>query len=595
MKSKILSRRDLDFMLYEWLHIEKLLVRERFTDHSRETFDSFMDLSAEISETWFAPHNRLGDLKEPYLSSGEVVTIPEVQIALEKFAETGLLGATQDNSRGGYQIPSTISRACFMWFQAANISTSSYALLSMANANLLMEHGTEEQIDTYARPIFEGRYFGTMCLSEPQAGSALSEIRCRAVKTDDGNYRLFGNKMWISGGEHSISQNIVHLVLARVEGAPSGVKGLSLFIVPKYLIGEDESLRTRNDVVVAGLNHKMGNKGTVNTILNFGEGKHEPLGSPGAIGYLVGEENGGLACMFHMMNEARVGVGAGAVALGYTSYLHALEYSRGRLQGRSTVAVEDDSRQVPIIRHSDVRRMLLSSKCFVEGGLALILFAASLEDEMKTGESDVARAEASLLLDLLTPVVKSWPSQWCLAANDLAIQIHGGYGYASEYSVEQFYRDNRLNAIHEGTHGIQALDLLGRKVRLEDAAAFNLLIRRIKGTLSEKILGFDPELESLRIAVAQLELVTNTLRTQAEPRVGLSNATAYLEAFGHIVIGWLWLEQVMATGKNTEAFYEGKRLAAQYFFKYEFPRVSAQLELLGNFERMLLDFNDEVL
>ncbi len=370
MPSLLLNRRDLDFLLYEWLDVLSLTSRERHKEHSKETFDDVLGLAEQIATEHFAPHNRKADANEPSFDGETVTLIPEVKRALEVFAEAGLLGGTLDEELGGLQLPTVIGNAVFAWFQAANVGTSSYPFLTIGNANLLLAHGSKEQVDTYVRPMVEGRYFGTMCLSEPQAGSSLSDVTTRAEPQDDGTYRLFGNKMWISAGDHDLTENIVHLVLAKIPGGPAGVKGISLFIVPKVVAETGE----RNDVVLAGLNHKMGFRGTVNTLLNFGEGKHTPGGRPGAVGFLVGEPHQGLKYMFHMMNEARVGVGLGATALGYTGYLHALDYAKGRPQGRPVDAKDPASPQVPIIQHADVKRMLLAQKSDVEGALGLILY-----------------------------------------------------------------------------------------------------------------------------------------------------------------------------------------------------------------------------
>ncbi|MBJ7453336.1 MAG: acyl-CoA dehydrogenase, partial [Blastococcus sp.] len=307
--SLILSRRDLDFLLHEWLDVEALTKRPRFTEHSRETFDAVLDLAAQVATDHFAPHNRTADENEPRMVDGKVVLVPEVARALGVFAETGLMAGSFDEEFGGMQLPHTVGQAVLAWFLAANIGTSGYPFLTMANARLILAHGSREQIDTFVAPMVEGRWFGTMALSEPQAGSSLADITTKAERQDDGSYRLTGNKMWISGGDHELTENIVHLVLAKVPGGPAGVKGISLFVVPKFLVGDDGTLGERNDVVLAGLNHKMGYRGTTNTLLNFGEGVHTPGGRAGAVGYLVGEENRGLTYMFHMMNEARIGVG----------------------------------------------------------------------------------------------------------------------------------------------------------------------------------------------------------------------------------------------------------------------------------------------
>ena len=348
-------------------------------------------------------------------------------------------------------------------------------MLTMANANLIAKFGTPDQIDAFLRPMLAGRFSGTMALSETQAGSSLADILTRAEPQADGTYRLFGSKMWISGAEHELTDNIVNLVLAKIPGGPAGTKGISLFIVPKYLVNEDGSIGERNNVVIAGLNHKMGQRGITNTVLNF----------DGAVGYLVGEPHRGITYMFTMMNEARLGVGMGAVSLGYTGYLKSLDYARERPQGRPVTAKDPTTPQIPIIEHADVKRMLLAQKAYVEGGMALLLYCAKLVDLQHSAQTDAERDAVTLLLDILTPVGKSWPSQWCLEANSLAIQVHGGYGYTREYDVEQHYRDNRLNPIHEGTHGIQSLDLLGRKVTQRGGASLAALGEAIAQTVDD--------------------------------------------------------------------------------------------------------------
>ena len=591
--SLVLSRRDLDFLLHEWLQVERLSERERFAEHSRETIDAVLDLAAEIAVDHFAPHNRLADENEPHVVDGTVVLVAEAAKALAVFAEAGLAAGTLDEELGGLQLPQVVAKAVTTWFQAANIGTSAYPFLTMANAHLLVAHGSPEQVDTYVRPMAEGRWFGTMALSEPQAGSSLADITTRAEPQDDGTYRLTGSKMWISGGEHELSENIVHLVLAKIPGGPAGVKGISLFIVPKHLVGPDGSLGERNDVVLAGLNHKMGYRGTTNTLLSFGEGVHTPGGAPGAVGYLVGEAHRGLSYMFHMMNEARIGVGLGATALGYTGYLHALDYARTRTQGRPPTAKDPASRPVPIIQHADVRRMLLASKSYVEGGLALGLYCARLVDEEETAGTPEERERAHLLLEVLTPIAKSWPSQWGLVANDLAIQVHGGYGYTRDFPVEQFYRDNRLNPIHEGTHGIQGLDLLGRKVVMSGGAGLRVLGETIAATTARAAGTPWVDLAAdVDRSVAELARVTAALWAAGDVAVTLANATVYLEAAGHVVVAWLWLEQALAAEGRQGDFYDGKRQAARYFQRWELPKVATQLALLGSLDTTVLQMDD---
>ncbi|MEI2728042.1 MAG: acyl-CoA dehydrogenase [Candidatus Nanopelagicales bacterium] len=592
MSSLILSRRDLDFLLFEWLGVDELTKRERFAEHSRDTFEDILDLAELIATNDFAPHNKKNDSNEPTFDGTTVTTNPEVAAAVKKFSEAGFIGSTMDEEVGGMQLPSSVAFAAFAWFAAANVGSAGYPMLTMGNANLIISHGTEEQIDTFVRPMVEGRYFGTMCLSEPQAGSSLADVATRAEEVGDGTYRLFGNKMWISGGDHELTENIVHLVLARIPGSPAGVKGLSLFIVPKYLINEDGSRGERNDVALAGLNHKMGQRGITNTLLNFGEGIYSPGGQAGAVGYLVGEPNRGLAYMFHMMNEARIAVGMGATSLGYTGYLHALQYAKERPQGRPVLEKDPNSPQIPIIEHADVRRMLLAQKAYAEGAMALTLYCGRLVDEQHTGATEEDRRNAELLLDLLTPIVKSWPSQWCLEANSLAIQVHGGYGYTREYNVEQFYRDNRLNPIHEGTHGIQGLDLLGRKVIMQDGAALKLFMARVQDTVDRGLAQGGEVADwagQLSAAINDIAVLTAELWGSGQFDVVLANASAYLEAFGHIVLAWIWLEQAEAAAGNPGDFYQGKLQAARYFFATELPKTGPQIALLRSLDRTSLD------
>jgi alkylation response protein AidB-like acyl-CoA dehydrogenase len=443
-----------------------------------------------------------------------------------------------------------------------------------------------------------------MCLSEPQAGSSLADIRTRALPQADGRYRVFGNKMWISGGEHEIGENIVHLVLAKIPDAdgrlPPGVQGISLFTVPRRLVDEAGRAGERNDVALAGINHKMGYRGTVNCLLNFGEGRFRTEGEAGAIGEIVGEPGEGLAIMFQMMNEARTTVGLGAAALGYTGFLHALDYARARPQGRLRGARDPASPQVPIVQHADVRRMLLAQKAYASGALALCLYAARLDDDRRSLEDGDARRDAHLLLELLTPVAKSWSSQWGLVANELAIQVHGGYGYTREYNVEQFYRDNRLNPIHEGTFGIHALDILGRKTRPADGAALEKLSWRIARTIAaaRPVPSLAVHARTLDDAWARIVDVTARLHALDDADLRLANASSYLEAFGHVVVGWIWLDQAVAAHAllaHADAdgdFLRGKLAACDYFFGWELPKVGAWLAVLDPVDRTPLDTPD---
>ena len=607
-------RATVDFLLHDWLKAETLCQRERHAEHSRETFDAVLDLSEKIANEQFAPINRLTDEHEPTFD-GVTVTLPkETPVAMAAFNEAGLMAASKDVELGGMQLPTVVEIASMSFFYKASVSLAAYPMLTRGNANTILAHGTPKQIEVFAKGGFEGRTFGTMCLSEPQAGSSLSDISTRAVPDVKGDgtgvdwtedvlgkrYRLKGNKMWISGGEHEMGENIVHLVLAKIPGPDGkpvpGVKGISLFIVPRKLVKADGSITSqRNDVALAGLNHKCGYRGTVNTLLNFGEGKFPVNGEAGAVGYLIGKEGEGLKCMFTLMNEARISVGVGATMLGYAGYEYSLQYAKDRPQGRHMGAGGKDhsAPQVPIIGHTDVKRMLMMQKAIAEGGLALGLLCAQLVDDQHTGSGEEAE-KAGLLLELLTPIAKSWPSEWAQEANSLAIQILGGYGYTRDYPVEQYWRDNRLNMIHEGTHGIQGLDLLGRKVVMNGGKALSVLAERISETIQKAghVNGLAEHANALAQALQKVGATTKAAWATGEPEAALANATPYLQAFGHTVLAWIWLELGLAA-KSAQAqgqwdasplgpgFLKGKLAATDYFFAYELPKIDAWLGVVS--------------
>jgi alkylation response protein AidB-like acyl-CoA dehydrogenase len=598
-------RSTLDFLLYDWLKSDKLNQRTRFTDHSRETFDAVLDTCERIAKEKFAPFNRLVDTQEPKAEMGpdgalRVILPQATHDARAAYAESGMLSAAQDYELGGMQLPYTVEAAANTFFGCASISIGSN-LLTVGNANCILTHGTATQADVFAKNQLNGRWAGTMCLSEPQAGSSLSDITTRAVPdgvtfADDvlgARYRLTGNKMWISSGEHEMTENIVHLVLAKIPDANGklipGTRGISLFIVPKKMVNaQGELVGGRNDVLLAGLNHKLGWRGTTNTLLNFGEGAFQPdtgLGpEAGAVGYLVGQPGDGLRCMFHMMNEARIGIGMAATMLGLAGYFASLDYAKNRPQGRPISGASKDpaSAQVRLIEHADIRRMLLAQKSYGEGALALALYCARLVDEMHTGDAQSAD-DARLLLEVLTPIVKSWPSEWCLEANSLAIQIHGGYGYTRDFPVEQYWRDNRLNMIHEGTHGIQAMDLLGRKVLMEGGRGLQLLAATIKKTAEQA--SQRPELVShsvaLIAALTKIETATQATWMGGKPAEALANAVPYMQAFGHVVLAWIWLDVALSCDKENNAS-TGRLGAVQFFFHYELPKIDAWLNVVSS-------------
>lgn len=594
-------RPTLDFLLYDWLKVGQLSERSRFADHSRETFDAVLDTCERIAREKYAPFNRLVDTEEPKAvddgQGGLKVVLPKAtQEAWKAYGESGMLTAAQDSDIGGMQLPYTVEAAAGTFFATASVSIGG-GLLTIGNANLLLVHGTEAQKRVFAMNEFNGRWSGTMCLSEPQAGSSLSDVATRA--TPDGadfesdplgpRYRLKGNKMWISAGEHELTENIVHLVLAKIPGPDGklvpGTRGISLFIVPKKLVDTEGQLTgERNDVALAGLNHKLGWRGTTNTLLNFGEGKYPARGQAGAIGYLVGKPGEGLRCMFHMMNEARIGIGLAATALGLAGYYASLDYAKNRPQGRPVGPAGKDPAQpqVRIIEHADIKRMLLAQKSYGEGALALLLYCARLVDEQHTGTPEAAD-DARLLLEVLTPVAKSWPSEFCLEANSLAIQIHGGYGYTRDFPVEQYWRDNRLNMIHEGTHGIQAADLLGRKVVMEGGKGLSLLAGRINATIEKAIQ--QPHLaehaNALGQALQKVGAATKSAWATGDPSAALANAVPYMQAFGHLVLAWTWLDILtLLPAQASRPADEGRARAARYFFHYELPKIGAWLRVV---------------
>lgn len=590
MVAPVLDRRDLDFMLYELFDTEALNQRPRYQDHNRETFTAAIDTAAAIAEKYLLPYRLKVDQNQPTFDGKKVHMIPEIKQAMDAIAEAGLISPSADFEVGGMQLPAIVTSVASGFLTAAGSTTVGYVSLTNANANLLDAHGTDEQKRKWVEPMRSGRFAGTMAMSEPGAGSGLADLITSATKADDGNYKIVGNKIWISGGEHDLNENIVHLVLARIKGAPKGIKGISLFIVPKFLVNEDGSLGERNDVNLAGLFHKMGGRGQTSTALSFGE-------QGGAEGYLVGEENRGLSYMFHMMNEARIMVGSGAALMALAGYQYSLDYAKERPQGRLPSCKDPLTPPVNIIEHADVRRMLLAQKSYAEGAFALCLLGAQLADDEKTAVTEAERQRAHLLLDFLTPMIKSWPSEYGPKANSLAIQVLGGAGYVNEHPVEMFYRDNRLNPIHEGTTGIQSLDLLSRKVPMNNMAGYLAIIEEMEKTISQA--HSDKRLtayaDDLTATIATLKHTTNALlgaMMEKDIDLALANSVKYLDVFGNIVMAWIWLRQgIVASSaldkqphESDEKFYRGKLQALKYFFKFEVPEINAWAKLLSDLD-----------
>lgn len=587
----LLNERDVQFQLYEVLDTEAVCERERFAEHSKETFNATLATAKKIAEELFAPHNAELDKNEPSFDGKTVSMMSEVKHAFKGLADAGFIAGRNDYEEGGMQLPEVIMTMAMGYFTSANASTSGYPFLTIAAANLIKSFASEALKTQFLPSMLTGRFSGTMAMTEPEAGSSLADIRTQAKPIEGKDYyHIKGSKMFISGGDHELTENIVHLVLAKIEGAPAGVKGISLFLVPKFCLDASGNPATRNDVALAGLIHKMGYRGTTSTVLNFGEQER-------CVGYLIGEPHQGLRYMFQMMNEARVGVAMGATMIGYRGYLYSLAYARDRIQGRLP-SQSPATKAVPIIEHADVRRMLLAQKAYVEGGLSLCLYGSSLLDEAHTQPDPKLAEDALLLLDLLTPIIKAWCAEYGPKANDLAIQILGGAGYTREYPVEQYWRDNRLNPIHEGTNGIQAIDLMGRKIWQKNSRGLILLSQAMMADMArvnsedEKLSGWRA---ALKDSLKKAQEVTQQLgidMQQHSPDKVLANASCYLNMLSKVVVSWLWLRQALAakagiektaeSDQETHNFYQGKLHAAQYFFHWELPLMYHDAELLLN-------------
>lgn len=594
MAKQFYAKRDLQFQLYEMLHAEQLTKLAYFKDHSRESFDMVIDAAGQIAESLLKPLLTEMDRNEPQLVNGTIQIHPGMQAVIKRFGDDGWINAGFSYDEGGQQIPQTVMNAATFIFQAANYSSSVFPFLTAGAANLLRSFGSKDLISTFTPNMYAGVWQGTMALTEPDAGSSLSDITTAAEATDtEGTYKIKGQKIYISAGDHDCCENVVHLMLAKIKGAPLGAKGISLFVVPKKRLTTN-GLQP-NDVLTAGVYHKMGYKGAPIAHLMVGS-------NDDCEGYLVGQPNKGLNYMFQMMNEARVGVGMNAAAIGTAAYYASLEYARERPQGRPINEKDPTKPQTFIIRHADVKRMLLFQKSVVEGSLSLLLYCSKLSDVAHAG-SDNQKAEASLLLDLLTPVAKSYPSEMCCLTTSAAVQILGGAGYTTDFPVEQFYREARIHPIHEGTTGIHGLDLLGRKVMMKNGEALALLSSAIVQTIGEaqQIEETRPLAIQLETALDDLGKTTKHLLTLAnqDTEVFLSDATLYLEFFGLVTIGWQWLSMALVAQRNlTDAtsradiyFYNGKLATARYYFEYELVKAASLSARLTSPDTVTVDMD----
>ena len=582
----LLDDRDLDFLLYDVLHAERLVELPDFADHERETFDLLLKTTRRFAREVLYPAYKPMDEAPPVLARGRVTVHPRMHAIYPKLCELGLINASRPVDVGGMALPLTISTAAMAYLMAANLSAAGYAFLTTGAAHLIEAFGDEHLKATYMRPMYDGTWTGTMALTEPQAGSSLADVKTTATPTAHGHHLIHGSKTFISGGDHDLTGNIVNLVLARIDGAPPGIKGVSLFVVPRRR-PEGGGL-VDNDVQTAGVIHKIGWRGLPSVILSFGDNE-------ACHGYLLGEPHKGIGYMFQMMNEARILVGVSAAATASAAYHESVAYARARPQGRSMKQRDPAAPQIPIIEHADVRRMLLRQKAIVEGALCLSLSASRYADLAFHGATPPARSRAALLLDLLTPVAKSFPAEKGFEANALSVQVHGGYGYSSEYLPEAWLRDQKLNTIHEGTTGIQSMDLLGRKAVAGGGAAILALLEEIAEASGRARAAAVPAawIDAVTQAGASVAALTAELGAFAmsgEVEKMMLHSVDYLELFSVLVIGWQWLLQAAAAREGLARdnglgdFYEGKLCAAQYWIFTEIPRIPALAELCRSAE-----------
>jgi butyryl-CoA dehydrogenase len=578
---------ELPFQLYEVLDTEALCQHPKFAEHNRATFDATLETANKIATDLFLPHNHIADKNEPQFDGKKVSMIDEVKVAFDAFRDSGFIAARYSFDEGGMQLPETVTTALAGYFMAANPSTTAYPFLTSAAINVLAHFASDDIKQAFMPRMLTGEFTGTMALTEPHAGSSLADITTTATEQPDGSYRIKGSKIYISGGDHELSDNIIHLVLAKIPGGPGGVKGISLFVVPKYRLTADGAVGELNDVHLTGLLHKLGYRGTTSTALSFGDNNE-------CHGYLIGEPHFGLRYMFKMMNEARIAVGFGAAMIGYRGYQYSLAYAKDRTQGRIAPNNKPEHPATAIIQHGDVKRMLLAQKAYSEGGISLCLYGSNLIDRINTTDDATLKAELTELLDLLTPVLKAWPSEYGPKANDLGIQVLGGAGYTREYFAEQFWRDNRLNPIHEGTNGVQALDLSFRKLWQNQGLGIQILQREIMRDLKAINTAESAQLAAkLNPYIGQLQKVLLHLSQilATEKAITLTgNAQALMNVFASIVLSWIWLrqaskaEQQLTTTQDLDKqnFYQGKIQAAKYFIDWELPTISRDIDLLIN-------------
>lgn len=577
MSDKLVDRRDLHFLLYEMLDVESLTQFAYYQDHSRETFDLALDTAYQLAREQFWPAYQEFDREEARFD-GETTRAPQAMHRLwDAYKEGGWFAASFPYDHGGQQFPALIHLSAMLMINAANTAAAMYLGQATGAAHLLDSFGSEELKDTYMYKLYSGEWAGTMALTEPQAGTSLGDITTTATPVPGEDYYLIrGTKRFISSGDHDLTPNIVHPTLARIEGAPPGVKGISLFVVPKYRVNPDGSVGEFNDVVTAGIEHKMGLKGQATAELKFGE-------NDDCRGWLLGEPHQGLKYMFQLMNEARIHTGLQAIAQASQAYQCALQYAQERVQGRPVIERDPTTPQVPIIRHPEVRRMLLKQKAYVEGVTALVLYCGKLADLYRVTEDTDEKDRCHALLELLTPVCKAYGSDAAYESIMLAVQVHGGSGYIEEFPIAQMLRDNRVFSIYEGTNEVQAMDLLGRKVAMHQGAYFRALLEEINKTLDEakEVEPLAEQAASVKQALdAMIDLTMHlgAIGLSGDHETYISYATPYMRAFAQLVVSWLFLwesvtaQRALDSGSD-DPFYDSKIATAEYYIGTAVPHT----------------------
>lgn len=577
MAAKTFSRRNLDFTLFEVLNIADMNKHDYFSAHDADTFGFTLDAATDIAEKVMKPAFIDSDRHQPELTEGVVKVHQGVHDFVKIFSESGFLAAPFSNEWSGMQLPKTVAAAAEFIMGSAHNSFVMYTDLTKGSANLIYTFGNEAQKQEYLPKMLSGEWLGTMCLTETQAGSSLSDVATTATPQSDGSFKIKGQKIFISAGDQDITDNIIHLVLARIDGAPKGTKGISLFIVPKNRVVAGGDLES-NDVTSIGVYHKMGQKATPAMHLEFGA-------KGDCTGYLLGEANRGLPQMFLMMNGARLGVGMGGVHIASAAYYASLQYAQERPQGRRLNEKSALGEPTTIVHHSDVRRMLLSQKAFVEGTLCLILKCYQYLDLEKAFKDTPDKKRYTDLLELLTPVAKSYGAEGGILSVNNGLQVLGGYGYTEDFELEQMARDVRIMSLYEGTTGIQAQALLGRQIPMNNGQSIQYWLEEVQIDIknAEKYSFLKPYTTSLTNEIQHWQEVTKHLLSKAgDAEIFLSDATLYLEMFGILNVAWQWLSMATVAQNALEnkspegderVFYESKIHTMQFFYHYEIPKL----------------------